>query len=198
MRRRFIPTRAGIGSISASIFTASSVHPRSCGDRPSSIASRMSNDGSSPLVRGSGLDCSHRGNNFRFIPARAGIGWRTSISRYAATVHPHSCGDREYFGLDFYGVVGSSPLVRGSGAMIRGKCLILRFIPARAGIGSPVLASSASMPVHPRSCGDRAVIHRGDVFAHGSSPLVRGSERIWPIPLGFGRFIPARAGIGSA
>ncbi|KUJ88970.1 MAG: hypothetical protein XD36_0452 [Halomonas sp. 54_146] len=91
---------------------------------------------------------------------------------------------------------GSSPLVRGSGYRPAGGLIDLRFIPARAGIGPHRQRSVPLQTVHPRSCGDRSIVIGRRMLANGSSPLVRGSERV---RLRFqlnARFIPARAGIG--
>ena len=91
---RFIPARAGIGRGSAITQPSFAVHPRSCGDRGSPLLSADCACGSSPLVRGSGVDEIKGEKLGRFIPARAGIGSRIVASIKFKTVHPRSCGDR--------------------------------------------------------------------------------------------------------
>ena len=49
---RFIPARAGNGSIAPSTQRATTVHPRACGERADSSCRRRTNHGSSPRVRG--------------------------------------------------------------------------------------------------------------------------------------------------
>ena len=91
---RFIPARAGIGVTCWSTRNATSVHPRSCGDRSPKHSYQTLIIGSSPLVRGSdprrARPCARR----RFIPARAGIGAEPATMVGITTVHPRSCGDR--------------------------------------------------------------------------------------------------------
>ncbi len=213
---RFIPARAGIGGILQLFPLLGSVHPRSCGDRRGQLAYSLSTAGSSPLVRGSVIATIFFVPIGRFIPARAGIGPHLSTPETTPAVHPRSCGDRTSRFLVKHGAHGSSPLVRGSGALAALPVLHGRFIPARAGIGWTVIADNAPGTVHPRSCGDRleapsiatkTTVHprscgdRDSVLVGrradaGSSPLVRGSVGTPMLGKILPRFIPARAGIG--
>ena len=73
---------------------------------------------------------------------------------------------------------------------------MIRFIPARAGIGVEVDEWEKPIAVHPRPCGDRPPGPAMTRCSNGSSPPVRGSggnalRKNW-----LSRFIPARAGIG--
>ena len=152
--------------------------------------------GSSPLVRGSALSRQLSCLRCRFIPARAGIGFMSSVAKNRSPVHPRSCGDRFIESVRFDSNGGSSPLVRGSGVM---KCKLRvtrRFIPARAGIGPTCFSVAQPGSVHPRSCGDRLPSMPTYWSPNGSSPLVRGSGVIPKRTVDFQRFIPARAGIG--
>ena len=54
--------------------------------------------GSSPLVRGSEIPGKIKLTPYRFIPARAGIGYAHGWNRGRWAVHPRSCGDREEAG----------------------------------------------------------------------------------------------------
>ncbi|KUJ88969.1 MAG: hypothetical protein XD36_0451 [Halomonas sp. 54_146] len=94
-------------------------------------------------------------------------------------------------------MVGSSPLVRGSAGQPSPAREARRFIPARAGIGQPRWHTAGEHAVHPRSCGDRSIRSENSAFRIGSSPLVRGSAQERWLAVARGRFIPARAGIGS-
>ncbi len=133
---RFIPARAGIGLMSSTKPKENSVHPRSCGDRSSTTARRLKNRGSSPLVRGSVNVYLCGSEPIRFIPARAGIGAAMPYALPEPPVHPRSCGDRMVAPGTARPVIGSSPLVRGSGIQRIINHRADRFIPARAGIGS--------------------------------------------------------------
>ena len=134
----------------------------------------------------------------RFIPARAGIGSRRWRDHRNNAVHPRSCGDRVNLTHKSETKGGSSPLVRGSALTPELDTGGQRFIPARAGIGHSKRALAVQMSVHPRSCGDRAAYVVGYSYPDGSSPLVRGSDSLSPQRCSVGRFIPARAGIGSS
>ena len=74
MARRFIPARAGNGVRSRRSAGTVSVHPRACGERALGGAMMPTGDGSSPRVRGTVGKLDQRGDNLRFIPARAGNG----------------------------------------------------------------------------------------------------------------------------
>ncbi len=134
-RNRFIPARAGIGPTSSYCAFRHTVHPRSCGDRTITKHHIIYNLGSSPLVRGSVIMSHIDFIKKRFIPARAGIGCRVACRRAPQTVHPRSCGDRYTIVACKVVVFGSSPLVRGSVHDRHFGDGIMRFIPARAGIG---------------------------------------------------------------
>ncbi len=175
---RFIPARAGIGQRASLQLLPPPVHPRSCGDRVLLFSELAKDNGSSPLVRGSGTA----------PPTR----WCTTA------VHPRSCGDRALASTAGVLLTGSSPLVRGSDRGRKQRLHVGRFIPARAGIGCWVAKYPKRPPVHPRSCGDRIEIGKRLNGSDGSSPLVRGSAPFLRLAPSGSRFIPARAGIGAS
>ena len=69
-----------------------------------------------------------------------------------------------------------------------------RFIPACAGNAQPCRTPWKQSPVHPRVCGERRPRHHAHAQDAGSSPRVRGTPRGLPLPIDYGRFIPACAG----
>ena len=81
--------------------------------------------------------------------------------------------------------------------MLKLSLALVRFIPARAGIGSNAYKSHDLPPVHPRSRGDRLQKASESIENDGSSPLARGSETQGGTLFSKNRFIPARAGIGT-
>ena len=93
----------------------------------------MSQDGSSPLVRGQldDLLCLIVGN--RIIPARAGPTDPPARDEGEFADHPRSCGANMRFPLSRTSRSGSSPLVRGQQWFDEFGREIIRIIPARAG-----------------------------------------------------------------
>ena len=69
-----------------------------------------------------------------------------------------------------------------------------RFIPACAGNTAADGPPRASIAVHPRVCGEHALVHRGEDHPDGSSPRVRGTPFRELIRMDGDRFIPACAG----
>src|SRR5205823_848790 len=69
-----------------------------------------------------------------------------------------------------------------------------RFIPACAGNALPHRAASASVSVHPRVRGERAVERESLLTAAGSSPRARGTPDQVAYLIVINRFIPACAG----
>ncbi len=150
------PLVRGSGSLNNPAATGCPVHPRSCGDRALTKSAHWSINGSSPLVRGSVAMLCCDQSQYRFIPARAGIGSSSSRIRASVAVHPRSCGDRKRIGRRANIASGSSPLVRGSDVTMDERYHSVRFIPARAGIGVGFAPVFQALAVHPRSCGDRS------------------------------------------
>ena len=193
---RFIPARAGIGHQRCLSQPRQPVHPRPCGDRYGRYSRNDRAGGSSPPVRGSVYESKVLIIDIRFIPARAGIGAKSRPKALIEAVHPRPCGDRTRT-ADAKGMpYGSSPPVRGSAEFFQLKLMQLRFIPARAGIGSPRARRGWQTSVHPRPCGDRSPARACSTASSGSSPPVRGSVMVDYDVTEALRFIPARAGIG--
>ncbi len=72
--RRFIPARAGNGFSGTPRFATMTVHPRACGERNATPATKIRAVGSSPRVRGTVKQQARDREWERFIPARAGNG----------------------------------------------------------------------------------------------------------------------------
>ena len=152
---RFIPARAGNTLVGAS-FTASE-------------------NGSSPRVRGTLRFSFRRYLRIRFIPARAGNTATAKRCAPLAPVHPRACGEHGVGAAFLFAMVGSSPRVRGTRALLAQSQSQLRFIPARAGNTSTVIRATGSRTVHPRACGEHWETIRTEHAAGGSSPRVRGT-----------------------
>ena len=131
--RRIIPARAGPTNKIQYQRYCNSDHPRSCGANQWYRRCGVSQDGSSPLVRGQldDLLCLIVGN--RIIPARAGPTDPPARDEGEFADHPRSCGANMRFPLSRTSRSGSSPLVRGQQWFDEFGREIIRIIPARAG-----------------------------------------------------------------
>ncbi len=90
--------------------------------------------------------------------------------------------------------IGSSPRMRGTANISKSKSMVQRFIPAHAGNSACWDLLARLKAVHPRACGEQQVSRAFARLTHGSSPRMRGTERINPFSQFLNRFIPAHAG----
>ena len=89
---------------------------------------------------------------------------------------------------------GSSPLARGTLTCCFWAQKYPRLIPARAGNTHRSAELHHLKPAHPRSRGEHAAGTAAKWLKDGSSPLARGTRRLWLYIKLDGRLIPARAG----
>ena len=131
--KRFIPACAGNALARPTGIKRSSVHPRVCGERQSTLIALPRPRGSSPRVRGTRPYLANSGHLARFIPACAGNAANKPYKTKRLSVHPRVCGERRKAkGLAGWNG-GSSPRVRGTRAVIAVFAIFTRFIPACAG-----------------------------------------------------------------
>ena len=171
---RFIPARAGNIPSSPSSPSNEPVHPRTCGEHPSSRPLPTTLNGSSPHVRGTFSVLTVKAALQRFIPARAGNINKTSARDTDVTVHPRTCGEHHIENTAERSCSGSSPHVRGT-------C-------------GEVSVCTSRRAVHPRTCGEHLPRSTGPPPHVGSSPHVRGTSQDEHCSSNSARFIPARAG----
>src|SRR5690606_27352447 len=133
--------------------------------------------GSSPRVRGEGLEVVREFNTPRFIPACAGRGTRRDRRDRGCPVHPRVCGERTSRFASRSCGTGSSPRVRGEGRRAQLMARSTRFIPACAGRGGTCCRSARVRTVHPRVCGERTTFTFLAKENVGSSPRVRGEVK---------------------
>ena len=174
-KNRFIPAYAGNAHSILPVGRRRAVHPRVCGERSWASAKPVVAFGSSPRMRGTPRTLAEGSRLYRFIPAYAGNAPCLSHLDDGLSVHPRVCGEREYtLGLALL-LGGSSPRMRGTRFLARGKHGKLRFIPAYAG-NAPTRPLSLSLnAVHPRVCGERLYYGCSDKRFVGSSPRMRGT-----------------------
>ena len=91
----------------------------------------------------------------RFIRACAGNSRGTTGSPLRPPVHPRVCGEQSVAELVVCAPTGSSPRVRGTGAIPGDSFRIWRFIPACAGNSPLPQIYPAIDAVHPRVCGEQ-------------------------------------------
>ena len=131
--------------------------------------------GSSPRVRGTGIALQSGSISGRFIPACAGNRDNQRLEDTFQTVHPRVCGEQFLVVLPVFVVVGSSPRVRGTVHTEPTNIRIDRFIPACAGNSHYREDHDCARSVHPRVCGEQAIVIFTIVVVNGSSPRVRGT-----------------------
>ena len=169
-------------------------HPRSRGENGTRSDLAYVTEGSSPLTRGKrGWPRAPR-HHARLIPAHAGKTWRRASSPSSWAAHPRSRGENEWDHISRVETYGSSPLTRGKPDNVVSQGNELRLIPAHAGKTRWRGPSTRSLPAHPRSRGENALIAASVRFAVGSSPLTRG--KLCPVVTDDAQpgLIPAHAG----
>ena len=173
-QRRFIPACAGNRVNVSTARLRKPVHPRVCGEQPFAEASQAWQLGSSPRVRGTGVDDGGHQIDIRFIPACAGNSTGSGRRLVPLPVHPRVCGEQNH---------ANSAI-----------CCRKRFIPACAGNRQAQPARRVARAVHPRVCGEQFGEVLREVTRDGSSPRVRGTD-VPDLPTDSDlRFIPACAG----
>ena len=154
---RFIPARAGNSQIAGGRIPQAPVHPRACGEQAARNQRHSRCRGSSPRVRGTGLNRSLYGVPGRFIPARAGNSRWVSPLGSQTPVHPRACGEQNHQSIPRPAIPGSSPRVRGTGLRCAPDMFAWRFIPARAGNSGLSESVTKNLTVHPRACGEQTI-----------------------------------------
>ena len=192
--RRFIPACAGNSRADTSGAVDRAVHPRVCGEQILFAIFFLYLTGSSPRVRGTGTSHVRVLSIWRFIPACAGNSRNARTFEKLRPVHPRVCGEQIGVTPQPFGVPGSSPRVRGTAVRCIHEHAIGRFIPACAGNRKRLVPEPVSKAVHPRVCGEQAVLKQLAFKAIGSSPRVRGTAHPQTAPGCRLRFIPACAG----
>ncbi len=129
--------------------------PACAGNGSDSSASSNCRYGSSPRVRGTGIPMRVPVELIRFIPACAGNGGAPGPVPGGGPVHPRVCGERGATAASAGSSAGSSPRVRGTGALRHRLPAGRRFIPACAGNGCQRARIALRPAVHPRVCGER-------------------------------------------
>ena len=174
---RFIPAYAGNSRPQLSGYRRHSVHPRLRGELYLHYYGNGTTFGSSPLTRGtqdielegekyvrfipayagnSRYSINRRPYTIRFIPAYAGNSAFLLLSAEEFPVHPRLRGELIRVSTLLLSSLGSSPLTRGTHALLIYQDCNFRFIPAYAGNSYQSFFMK--------------------LFQYGSSPLTRGTR----------------------
>ena len=150
--------------------------------------------GLSPLARGTLQVGAHQNHLIRFIPAGAGNTLPYFFIVHVHAVYPRWRGEHSVAATPVVPLPGLSPLARGTPFADNLAGCQNRFIPAGAGNTRLARSQNGSRAVYPRWRGEHFLIHDGEQYLTGLSPLARGT------PLRVAkfhtkrRFIPAGAG----
>ena len=108
--------------------------------------------------------------------------------------HPRGCGEKRFMRGGCPAFCGSSPRVRGEGALSAGEALDFGIIPAGAGRRPKCPDGLLPFKDHPRGCGEKRSRPSHGPFRRGSSPRVRGEGAHGAATAASSRIIPAGAG----
>ena len=189
-----IPAHAGKTSLTRSVSSTGSAHPRSRGENRRLRSGQSRELGSSPLTRGKPSEASGVHIVQRLIPAHAGKTARGSQARRPCWAHPRSRGENGISTVLQVVHAGSSPLTRGKLSHVDLEGIVFGLIPAHTGKTNKVTTIIFPPAAHPRSRGENLAVSPTPRPSRGSSPLTRGKRSFggphrWPR-----RLIPAHAG----
>ena len=153
---RIIPTRVGTSATVAKQYDDFLDHPHACGDKSEVAPSERKQAGSSPRVWGQAFIAVSGTPSEGIIPTRVGTRTATQGNFAGAWDHPHACGDKRGFLLDWE----SS----------------LRIIPTRVGTSKSFACRAVVKKDHPHACGDKSSKMVNSSKILGSSPRVWGQE----------------------
>ena len=169
-------------------------HPRVCGEHYSSFSFFWVLVGSSPRMRGTPnstlLSRSSRG----IIPAYAGNTIFNHSLGLSYGDHPRVCGEHCARRIPVAIRTGSSPRMRGTLIDEFLNVDTVRIIPAYAGNTPCIVHIQRNLLDHPRVCGEHRAGHGFAETIRGSSPRMRGTQRIHAYVACSERIIPAYAG----
>ena len=169
-----IPARAGKTRSICGSSGCAEAHPRACGENQRTLRYPRHQAGSSPRVRGKLILWGPVPVTLGLIPARAGKTFPDPAKTSIPAAHPRACGENCAWCLGRWGLVGSSPRVRGKPRRSRCCPRPRGLIPARAGKTKGKTTVCGSQRAHPRACGENLAAQFGSQAKQGSSPRVRG------------------------
>ena len=191
---RIIPAHAGQTAPARDATRRSSDHPRACGANSVIAIDAMVVPGSSPRMRGKLKHLGDLIDHRWIIPAHAGQTYRYGCGRHRQPDHPRACGANPVRTVPSLWASGSSPRMRGKQRAFIENTLKPRIIPAHAGQTDVARWSGNWRTDHPRACGTNSRLLQAATTSLGSSPRMRGKQRLTSIEHFAERIIPAHAG----
>ena len=127
------PACAGKRRIRSALVISRGDHPRVCGEKVYTTATRGGCWGSPPRVRGKECRVGRKGKARGITPACAGKSFQLAVYDFLARDHPRACGEKSGFNKLERPGAGSPPRVRGKGQHIYCHPVQSGITPARAG-----------------------------------------------------------------
>ena len=160
---RIIPADAGSTASDNAMASASSDHPRGCGEHKAEHFQTVILAGSSPRMRGARTVRDSNSSLMGIIPADAGSTLNPPTMPTTSPDHPRGCGEHEIVILCNGVGQGSSPRMRGAPPLLWCPRPVPRIIPADAGSTIWTYWVGSKSWDHPRGCGEHAtaLIHSG-------------------------------------
>ena len=189
-----IPARAGSTLCGDVPLVRVRAHPRPCGEHEKKSQVVLSQEGSSPPVRGALIFRTTPSRGAGLIPARAGSTRLRSCGLPWWWAHPRPCGEHVNLSRGSRIVEGSSPPVRGAPVHGQRVAQLHGLIPARAGSTRCRRMPVKAFRAHPRPCGEHRMSCVSLQRRAGSSPPVRGAPPGYRRKRSVPGLIPARAG----
>ena len=95
---------------------------------------------------------------------------------HAARDHPRTCGEKRLTVTFDVLRKGSPPHMRGKGLGFPALSDLLGITPAHAGKRCPVISICRTEKDHPRTCGEKRLVHGRQRRGKGSPPHMRGKD----------------------
>ena len=185
---RLIPACAGKTDEFRGSNHAPEAHPRVCGENKTGDWYQARRIGSSPRVRGKRMVLRSAYSYAGLIPACAGKTLASPGFIAQTPAHPRVCGENLPQRSTLLATSGSSPRVRGKLLQRHAFRMGAGLIPACAGKTLRRCDSMEDLAAHPRVCGENHYDMRVYHTDLGSSPRVRGKQRV-------ARLVPRRRGL---
>ena len=181
-----------------SVCCSIAVHPHACGEHYQDIGRCVEHGGSSPRLWGTPV-LAHRVHLLiRFIPTLVGNTTPDSGPILPSSVHPHACGEHNYYNVSLLLDCGSSPRLWGTLSRYWSLCRAWRFIPTLVGNTGSGTPRPPVNTVHPHACGEHYTRFRAYIALIGSSPRLWGTPMPAPYDSEPERFIPTLVGNTSS
>ena len=174
---RITPAHAGTSTVQQRDPVAAQDHPRTRGDKFSTVLKPSISSGSPPHTRGQVQHRDRGRNPQRITPAHAGTRYTCRSSGDLKKDHPRTRGDKVNSGSLRSHTSGSPPHTRGQATVHLDFQRRHRITPAHAGTSKSPSGSKYSGWDHPRTRGDKERPGYKEKITDGSPPHTRGQAR---------------------